>query len=157
MPPSGEPRSIKTQIHIDSEGRWSSEGTPIVNEQVLAFFKAALQADTHGVYIYNEFGPLREKAYIQVEGPVMKVQAISAGELTLETGEAIQVEQTQLVRNSAGRIYASIPRLGCWAIFSRQAVIDLTNGLEKSENDHYFWRGIEIGQNEKIEWAKPRG
>ncbi len=154
MPGGNTPRLVYTDIRIDPKGSWFSGTTPITNSGILNFFKKNLHADQTGIFIYNEFGLFSEKAYVNVEGPVMKVKKIIDRQLLLENEETIEAGKAELTVSSQERFYVKIPSLRCQAVFSRQAVIDLAENL-KREDGQIIWNKTPIIQTDRIQWFEP--
>jgi hypothetical protein len=144
-------RAVETTIHIQSDGIWTNQEEPIINEHILFFFKKNLQRDDKGIYIHNEYGSFEEKAYIQVEGPVMKVVKVWDHQLILETGDVIEEENSRIVVNPENRFFLNIPKLGLWSIFSRQAIIDISPELVENTQG-LFWKKRQVEKLGNLAW-----
>lgn len=134
------PREHRTRIQIDPEGNWTIDGALIDNSAILQYFKKNLHRDEQGFYIFNEFGSLQEKGYLEVEGPVMRVLKLEENGFLLESGEHIKTDAAEIAAILPGRerVYLKLPNLGAWAIFARQAVVDLSERLYRKE-ESYYW------------------
>jgi len=149
------PRKHQTHIEITSDGRWLNDGVLIENKEILLFFKSNLHRDKTGIYIYNTMGGFSEKGYLNVNGPLMKVELVEKKHYLLENGEKIDTADSTLVVDKHDHLYLLIPHLGGWAVFSRQAKADLGEMLEYESG--YRWNNIPINKTESIEWIIKQG
>jgi hypothetical protein len=146
-----EPRNIISDIRIDSEGIWYSGKTVIQNSQILLFFKKNIFYDINGMFIFNQFGEKSEKAYIKVEGPVLKVTGITNDEFILDNGEKLDISNKELAMDKSGKLYIVVDKLKAWAVLTRQAIADLSGRLE-NKNDIYFWNKKQVRVINQIPW-----
>ena len=148
---SDSARNIISDITIDENGDWFSAKTPIINVSILSFFKKNLFYDVNGIYIYNEFGSLAEKAYIRVHGPILKVTGQSDEQFILDNDERVDIAKKELAMDSNGRIYIVVDRLKAWALFTREAMTQLGDRLS-NENNTYYWNKKPIRIIKEIPW-----
>jgi len=137
-------------IKINTQGDWFANNVIIVNKDILNYYKQNLHKDQQGIYILNRFHSLEEKVYLQIEGPLLKVLKINKNKLLLESHEEIDASDAQLVEFHT-KIYLKIPSLECWASFSRQALFDLSELLESTE-ETFFWNKKTIQHVPAIKW-----
>lgn len=70
-------------IIVDDEDRWWAAGKLIINEGILAYFKAQLQFDGERYFIRNRQGSREEEAYLKaVHGFPLKAVSAHPGEST---------------------------------------------------------------------------
>lgn len=145
------PRTIISDIVVKPDGQWYSGASKIENKSILLFFKKNLYADVNGVFIYNEFESKSEKAYIKVQGPVLKVTGISDHCFILDNEEKLDIAGKEIAMDSQEKLYIVIEKLKAWAVFNRQAADDLRDRLTQS-NDVYLWNDKPIRLIKKIPW-----
>ncbi len=100
---AGEPMITRSDIMVDENDVWLFDGKPVENEEILAYFKLNLKREGEEYYILNQFGPLKEHAYLsRVEGFPLKAILLqwrerdSLLELTLDSRETITVPPSSL-------------------------------------------------------------
>lgn len=145
------PREVNSEIRIDSSGEWFNNTQKIDNPKILLFFKSNLHYDHKGVFIENEFMGKTEKVYIQVEGPLMSVSRITENSFILETGEEIPTDNASLTCDENERIFLGLKRLQSWAWLTRQAKLDLSDKLKKTEQG-YQWNEKLVQKVSKMTW-----
>ena len=141
-----------TGIQVREDGRWYRKDIPIQNRKVLSYFKNNLHRDPKGIFIFNTFKEFAEKGYINIHGPVLKVTDIKTNLFLLETGEAIHRNKARLMMNQKMTLFLKIPRLGAWAVFSRELSDRLAEMIEMV-GEKYIWDGKEIKIATKIKWS----
>ena len=144
-------RTIISDIVVKPDGQWYSGSSKIENKSILLFFKKNLYADVNGLFIYNEFESKSEKAYIKVQGPVLKVSSISDNCFILDNEEELDIAGKEIAMDSQEKLYIVIDKLKAWAVFSRVATDDLRSRLTQN-NGIYLWNGKPIRQIKKIPW-----
>ncbi|MDH4199099.1 MAG: hypothetical protein OEV66_01865 [Spirochaetia bacterium] len=146
-----ETRHIISDITVDYDGTWYSGKDKIENAQILLLFKKNLFADVNGLFIYNEFSSQSEKAYIKAKGPVLRVLKIMENKFILDSNEKVDIAQKELAMDTQNRLYIVIDRLKAWAVFSRQAIIDMGDQLSRKEGV-YYWNNRPIRLIQEIPW-----
>lgn len=123
QPPAFPPREEFTDIRVENDGSWYAKGgKKIVNRDILKYFKQGLHRDKKGIYIYNEFGPFREKGYIKVFGPVVQVADFDSKNIYLDNDDTITLEPSlKIVMDSKDRPFVYYEPLQTWAGFLRGA------------------------------------
>ena len=129
MPDS--PRFIISDIVVHRDGEWYSGTSKIENKSILLFFKKNLHADVNGLFIYNQFGTKSEKAYIKVNGPVLKVLNIDEDHFILDNEEILDITGKEIAMDSDDRLYIVLDKLKAWAVLTRQAMDDMRSRLTK--------------------------
>ena len=148
---SDSARNIISDIRVDAFGDWYSGANKIINSQVLAFFKKNLYYDINGIFIFNVFGSQSEKAYIKVQGPVLKVTAITDAQFVLDSDEKLDIAKKELAMDHNENIYIVVDRLKAWALFTREAKSELGGRLTRINNT-YYWNNIPIRTIKEIPW-----
>jgi hypothetical protein len=145
------PRHIISDIVVKPDGEWYSGASKIENKSILLFFKKNLYADVNGLFIYNEFGSKSEKAYIKVNGPVLKVTGVADDRFVLDNEELLDIAGKEIAMDSHKRMYIVLEKLKAWAVFTRQATDDLRSRLTQKD-DVYLWNNKPIRLIKKIPW-----
>lgn len=105
-----------TNIRVTRESRWFTGPKEIINDKVISHFKQSLFRDSKGVYIYQTFREFAEKGYITVEGPLLAVFRLDAGNMILDSMDEIALTEVDVVLNTDDEsLYVHYPRLDCYA------------------------------------------
>ena len=145
------PRNIISDISIHPDGEWYSGKSKIENKSILLFFKKNLHADVNGIFIYNEFGTKSEKAYIKVNGPILKVSRISDNHFEIDNGEILDIAGKEIAMDSQERLYIVLDSIKAWAVLTRQAMDDIRSRLTKKD-DVYFWNKRPVRLINEFPW-----
>ncbi len=141
-----------TNISVQKNGKWFTNGREIINTRVLSFFKKSLYRDQTGIYIENEFGLLKEKGYIKVHGPILSVHSIEGRFFLLENGEHIKIQCSHLVLDNNLSPYLKVSRLNAWSFFDHTSAGQLANLIRETDNTFFFGeQALQI--HDQIKWA----
>jgi hypothetical protein len=128
-------RTRETKIRRDALGRWFNDGVEITHPLLREAFDRWLRRapDASGRYcLSNDIN----WAYVELEGPPRFVRAVrrvgGAVELSLSSGEQIELEGASLVQGPDEGLYCDAPG-GLVARFDRHAVMQLEPLLEEDE------------------------
>ena len=146
------PREEFTDIRVDKSGRWFTGSKQIINAQVLKYFRANLQHDDKGVFIWNIFGKFREKGYIKVEGPVFSVSAILDKTFHLNNGQSYSHDSVQLVMTPQEEPLLAVKALGVWAGFPSRVANEFAEYLTEKEGQ-FFFKGQPVETREINSWV----
>lgn len=144
------PREEFTDICIDADGRWFTGNKPIVNTKVLDYFRKNLCKDEKGAFIWNEFGPFREKGYIKVLGPALSVIGIQENSFILNNGALVKNAQGLLVLFNEIP-YLKVISIGVWASFPGRVANDFAKDLYERDGCFYF-QSVKLELMDRIEW-----
>jgi len=154
------PREVFSNIEIQSDGTWFHSSTPIINNDILLFFKRNLHVDSKGLYIYNTISDLSEKVYIKVNGPIMSCVGFKDNMFILETGETLLEKKSNLLIyrnkmenfNEMESLYLSVEKLNGRAKLRRQAILDISTELN-FVNGGIKWKDQCIPEVTEIQWV----
>lgn len=107
-------RELILDMWIRNSGDWIFQGDPIIQEDILNYFKANLGYDPEGgYYIINRFGELAEKAWVRrVDAPPLKAMHLEARrenlpevltrqtplwDLDLDSGQSVPLAAEQVI------------------------------------------------------------
>lgn len=150
------PREEYTGIKVNPDGKWiNKQGQEITNPKVLDYFRKNLKRDDKGFYIFNQFGELSEKGYIEIEGPPFITEGFFDNDFAVSGGIKVSSENAQIVLTDDEQLLLKINDPGVWSRFSRVLrTIVLSEMLETAEG--YKWIDIMIRPAGRIKWNIPQ-
>ena len=146
-------RVYNIDIVITAREEWLFKNNPIINKDVLAFFKKGLRKDTKGFYIKNTFKNLSEKAYLkEICNFPLFVKDIEIQEeegklklnLFLDSRENLKVEPTEIYISSYDDsvIFALLKERGnIPARLSKKAMLELSEYIKWEKEAFYVQYG----------------
>lgn len=152
------PREEFTDIRVAPDGTWYAKGgRKIINRDILRYFKRGLNRDEKGIYIYNEFGPFREKGYIKIEGPPVLVSDFDCDtkKIYLDNDDELTLDSSlNLVMTLEDRPFVFYEKLKTWAGFHRGAFFRFMEVLSKTveETGELRFCGVSVASVENISW-----
>src|SRR3989339_1813713 len=81
---------------MDENGDWQNEHGRFENRRIIEYFHASIKHDFCGFYVEQENGDILERVYFPYEDTALFVFMAADGILTLNTGEKISLDPTNL-------------------------------------------------------------